>query len=257
MKGGFVLREVTMSNARFSILQARAVEDKRISNAQFRTLAALGMYGDKEGWCFPKLRTLAASLGKTRQAVGQDLKHLQELGYVEIHHQKREDGGMKNSLYRLIFDPPKDDDTPRKAELAPPESLELAPPVKAELYTPESSELYALTSHINAPINAPIEVVVVPQATPNIYGVYESEVGPLTPLLAQMLDDIDSEYPQGWFEAAVREAKRCTTRVSLKYIESILKRWKAEGLTPLQKSKEGNQKFTGTIEIPMIGEVET
>ena len=63
-----------MTNARFSILQARAVEDKRISNSQFRTLAALGLYGDKDGWCFPKLKTLATILGKSRQAVNRDLQ---------------------------------------------------------------------------------------------------------------------------------------------------------------------------------------
>ena len=249
-----------MSNARFSILQARAVEDKRISNAQFRTIAALGTYGDKDGWCFPKLKTIATTLGKSKQAVNHDLLQLAALGYIEIYHQYREDGGMQNNKYRLIFDlpmPHQSDGDTRQRGIDTPSIPEIDTPSIPEIDTPSISEIDALTSHINAPINAPIEVVVVPQATPNIYGVYESEVGPLTPLLAQMLDDIDSEYPQGWFEAAVREAKRCTTRVSLKYIESILKRWKAEGLTPLQKSKEGNQKFTGTIEIPMIGEVET
>ena len=48
-----------MGNQRFSIIPAKAISDKRISNAQLRTLAALGVYGDKNGWCYPKLSTLA------------------------------------------------------------------------------------------------------------------------------------------------------------------------------------------------------
>lgn len=195
-----------MSNARFSILQAKAVEDKRISNAQFRTLAALGMYGDKEGWCFPKLKTLAASLGKSKQAVSKDLIELQNLGYLEIRHQYRPDGGMQNSLFRLIFDPP----------------------CQPDVDTPSTSEVDALTPHINDPINDPIEVEE-PQR-PNIYGVYESEIGTLTPMIADELTELEKDYPEAWFIPAVKEAKMSSTRVSLKYVIAILKRWKAEGL---------------------------
>lgn len=110
-----------MGNQRFSITQARAVKDKRVSNAQHRTLAALGLYGDADGWCFPNQSTLAEDLGKSRQAVSADLNALAKLGYVEIHHQFRENGSQKGNRYRLIFD------TPPQAQLAPPASSEVAP----------------------------------------------------------------------------------------------------------------------------------
>jgi DNA replication protein DnaD len=211
-----------MANARFSILQAKAVEDKRISNAQFRTLAALGTFGDKEGWCFPKLKTIADMIGKTRQAVNRDLIHLQKLEYIEIHHQHRPDGGLSSSLYRLIFDPPVN------TTLTPHQPQELTP-VSVAVDTPSTSEVDALTPHVNDPSNDPEEVVEEPQR-PNVYGVYEREVGGLTQMIGEMLDEIDKAYPEGWFEKAVREAKKSTTRVTLKYIEAIMKRWKAEGL---------------------------
>lgn len=213
-----------MSNARFSILQARAVEDKRISNAQFRTLAALGMFGDKNGWCFPKLRTLAEILGKSRQAVNHDIQALAELGYVEVYHQFRDDGSQQHNKYRLIFD----NDTPRKAGVYPPSTPEIYPPSISEVYPPSISEVDALTPQVNAPINAPNEVVVEEQR-PNIYGVYEAEIGAITPMLAQMLDEIEKSYPVDWFAEAVKEAKRSTTRVTLKYVEKIMQRWKADG----------------------------
>lgn len=95
-----------MSNARFSILQARAVKDKRISDAQFRTLAALGMYADEDGWCFPSLKTLGGDLGKSKQAVGRDTIALKKLGYLETKPRYKEDGSRRSNLYRLKYDLP-------------------------------------------------------------------------------------------------------------------------------------------------------
>lgn len=230
-----------MTNSRFSILQARAVEDKRISNAQFRTLAALGLFGDKEGWCFPKLKTLADILGKSRQAVNRDIMELAELGYVEIFHQYRADGGQQHNKYRLIFDPK----TPVNVTLTTPSTSDVDPPSTLEVYPPSTSEVDALTPHVNDPINDP---VVEEQPRPNIYGVYEREIGQLTPILADMLDEIDKDYPEGYFLDAVKEAKRSTTRVTLKYVEAILKRWKAEG----KSSNHGEP--NGEVKTFMVGE---
>lgn len=72
------------------------------------------------------------------------------------------------------------------------------------------------------------EVVV--QQRPNIFAIYQSEVGVITPFLAEDLKLVESEYPDGWFEKAVRVAKKSTTRVTLNYIKAILKRWKSDGL---------------------------
>jgi len=64
----------------------------------------------------------------------------------------------------------------------------------------------------------------------NIYIVYENEIGSLTGMISEELDDIEKEFSAEWFYKAVKEAKISSTRVSLKYIRGILKRWKAEGL---------------------------
>ncbi|MCZ2459821.1 MAG: helix-turn-helix domain-containing protein [Chitinophagales bacterium] len=143
-----------MANARFSILQAKAISDLRISNAQLRTLAALAIFGDKDGWCFPKLNTIGKLLNKSKQSVSMDLKALQKLGYVEIHHKFREDGSQKNSLYRLVFDT--NDDIGVNTSLTPRQPQSLTPRQR-ELNPPLSSEVDALTTHINRPLNTPIE----------------------------------------------------------------------------------------------------
>lgn len=239
-----------MSNARFSILQSRAVEDKRISNSQFRTLAALGMYGDKNGWCFPKLKTLADLLGKSRQAVNRDLLELRDLGYIEIYHQYREDGGLQHNKYRLVFDlPPIQQEIDGcKESVYTPSTPEVDTPSTSEVYTPSTSEVDALTPHINAPFNAPVEVE--EPERPNIYRVYEMEMGQLTPMLAQMLDDIDKTYPVGWFEDAVKEAKRSTTKFGLKYVETILQRWKAGGRIEQPKNEEPYKSQIVMVQLP-------
>lgn len=132
-----------MTNARFSILQSRAVSDKRVSNPQFRTLAALGIFGDKEGWCFPKLKVLGEMLGKSRQAVSKDIQALVELGYVEVTKKYREDGSRTNNLYRLMFDP-------RQSVVDTPQYV-VDVPSTSEVDTPSTSEVDALTPHINDP----------------------------------------------------------------------------------------------------------
>ena len=124
-----------MSNARFSILQARAIGDIRISDAQFRTLAALGMYADKNGWCFPSLKTLGVDLNKSPQAVGRDTIALRKLGYLQVKN--RYDSKTKarhSNMYRLLFDFNMDDST---------------------LSTPEVDTLSTPEVEVNVPFNAP------------------------------------------------------------------------------------------------------
>jgi len=124
-----------MSNARFSILQARAVKDRRISDAQFRTLAALGMYADENGWCFPMLATLGKDLSKSKQAVGRDTIALKKLGYLEVQARYNENGGRRSSKYRLKYDLPvnMDDSTPSTPEVDTPSTPEVDTPSTPEV----------------------------------------------------------------------------------------------------------------------------
>jgi DnaD/phage-associated family protein len=63
---------------------------------------------------------------------------------------------------------------------------------------------------------------------PNIFVLYEQNVGTLTPLIADQLRDIEKSYPPEWvaeaFDIAVAANKR-----ALRYIAAILKRWETEG----------------------------
>lgn len=63
---------------------------------------------------------------------------------------------------------------------------------------------------------------------PNIYGLYEDNIGMLSPMIAEELKDAEERYPQPWIEEAIREAVRANRR-SWRYVSAILERWEREG----------------------------
>jgi DnaD/phage-associated family protein len=73
---------------------------------------------------------------------------------------------------------------------------------------------------------------------PNIFVLYEQNVGPLTPLLAEELMEAEDTYPAPWIEDAFREAVELNKR-SWRYIQRILERWAAEGKTD-ETSRRGD-----------------
>jgi DNA replication protein len=72
----------------------------------------------------------------------------------------------------------------------------------------------------------------------NIFKLYEENIGPLTPLLADTLKDAEQTYPPEWVAEALGEAVLNNKR-NWKYVEAILRRWKEEG-----HAKEQNKRDT-------------
>lgn len=93
-----------MSEHRFSIVQGRAVRDNRLTDSVFRTLSDLGMYTDKDGWCFPSQSTIAEDRGLSRQTINAHLELLEKLGYIESRNQFKSDGSQTSNMYRILFD---------------------------------------------------------------------------------------------------------------------------------------------------------
>jgi DNA replication protein len=63
---------------------------------------------------------------------------------------------------------------------------------------------------------------------PNVFTLYEQNIGLLLPMVAEELKDAAERYPQDWLESAFREAVQQNKR-SWSYIRAILKRWEAQG----------------------------
>ncbi len=68
---------------------------------------------------------------------------------------------------------------------------------------------------------------------PNVFQLYEQNVGLLTPLIVEELSEAERRYAGDWIEEAFRQAVYYNRR-NWKYIQRILERWAIEG-----KSAEG------------------
>jgi DNA replication protein len=101
-----------------------------------------------------------------------------------------------------------------------------------------SEELYLLATPYNRraalrlagadlPLEEPLPPAV-PAGAPNIFALYEENIGAITPLIADDLKDAEERYAPQWIEAAFREAVSLNKR-NWRYVHSILRRWEAEG----------------------------
>lgn len=63
---------------------------------------------------------------------------------------------------------------------------------------------------------------------PNVYRLYEENIGPLTPLIADTLRDAENTYPPDWIEEAITKAVENNVR-TWRYIQAILRSWKEKG----------------------------
>jgi DnaD/phage-associated family protein len=63
---------------------------------------------------------------------------------------------------------------------------------------------------------------------PNVFILYEQNIGPLTPLIADELRDAEQTYPLRWIEEAIQLAVENNVR-KWRYVLSILERWRQEG----------------------------
>ncbi len=63
---------------------------------------------------------------------------------------------------------------------------------------------------------------------PNIFQLYESNIGPLTPMMAETLQEAEETYSSVWVEDAIRIAVENNVR-RWRYIEAILNSWEERG----------------------------
>ena len=96
-------------NQRFSITPAKAATDNELTDSEHRTLAVIGIYGDKNGWCWPSQSTLAEMRGVSRKTINVHIKRLIDLGYLNIQPRyDNETGAQKSNMMQIKFDFPPD-----------------------------------------------------------------------------------------------------------------------------------------------------
>lgn len=83
--------------------------------------------------------------------------------------------------------------------------------------------------------------------TSNIFQLYEDNIGPLTPIIADALGDAEDTYSNNWIVEAIQIAAENNKR-NWKYIEAILKRWHQEGKHERRDQKDSEKSGRRYIE---------
>ena len=76
---------------------------------------------------------------------------------------------------------------------------------------------------------------------PNIYKLYEENIGAITPIMAEILKDDEAHYPDHWITEAITIAVKQNAR-NWKYVQAILKSWQKEG----RNAEEGKDGKSGS-----------
>jgi len=75
---------------------------------------------------------------------------------------------------------------------------------------------------------------------PNIFELYEENIGPITPMMAEILKEDEKTYPDSWIEHAIEIAVTRNVR-NWKYVQAILERWQKEGRGDEQNRRDDSQ----------------
>jgi len=95
-------------------------------------------------------------------------------------------------------------------------------------------------------LDNPVEVL---PYRPNIFKLYEDNIGPLTAYAVDDLKDLGKDYGDDWIKDAIHIAVQENKR-SLRYVMGILKRWRKEGkdngeFTQRQTEQDGKRYVSG------------
>lgn len=100
-------------------------------------------------------------------------------------------------------------------------------PVGLQTYTVSQEQLVNNGGRVEA-THTGTRKVQVQVERPNIFTLYEQNIGLLSPMIAEELKDAADHYPTEWIESAFREAVLLNKR-NWRYISAILRRWETEG----------------------------
>lgn len=71
------------------------------------------------------------------------------------------------------------------------------------------------------------EIEILP-VRPTLYGLYEANIGALTPMIAESIKEAEATYPYEWIEDAMQYAVERNAR-NWRYIRKVLETWQREG----------------------------
>lgn len=91
-----------------------------------------------------------------------------------------------------------------------------------------ASLLHSLQEQPSLLTNLSLATALPAPAKPNVFRLYEENIGPLTAYSAELLRDAAETYTEEWLEDAIKEAVHYNAR-NWKYIQAILRNWQEKG----------------------------
>jgi len=82
------------------------------------------------------------------------------------------------------------------------------------------------------------------EETPNIFTLYEQNIGMLTPMIADELREAEQQYPGEWVRDAIKEAVSLNKR-NWRYIARILEKWATRGRGDETRKTDPNKFIKG------------
>lgn len=156
------------------------------------------------------------------------------------------EGGFQG-LGRQDFDPAELGLTAAAVRKGLEKAVERGTLLRAEREAESEAEIYfflnsprgqaAARAYVKAKDGRPAGVSTAPLERPEIFRLYEENIGPLTPLLADALKDAEATFSTAWVAEAIEIAVKNNKR-SWRYCEAILKRWKDEGRAEKQNRRD-------------------
>lgn len=100
-----------------------------------------------------------------------------------------------------------------------------------------------------APVAPPAEA---PEPRLPLVQLYEENIGPITPLIAEELREAEAAYPPEWIPRAIRRAVEANVR-SWRYVRAILESWQNEGPDDDETAGQDSQGGTPNFQRRYLG----
>jgi DnaD/phage-associated family protein len=210
--------------------------DLELRDKERLVLLALADWANDAGKCWPGIVRIAARTHQSERNVRYVLKALEAKQVLTVQN-----GGGRHvtNVYRIDLERLQGNANapPQGGEVAQPEVRER---VQDTLQPPQETgqtgdENLQATGGNGARAVAPepsLEPLKNPStaaaARPELFSLYENNIGLLTPMMVDELKCAEQEYPAAWFADAFAEAVRANVR-RWNYVRAILERWRTRG----------------------------
>jgi DNA-binding transcriptional ArsR family regulator len=88
---------------KFARVPHRLISDRTLPAEATRTFLALSQHANRYNVCWPSVRRLMDITGYAESTVRKHLSLLEDRGYIEREPQFWNNGGQRNSKYRIVF----------------------------------------------------------------------------------------------------------------------------------------------------------